>query len=78
MERSNGRELEAMSGAPVKKMPARPSVSSPSVPIPDPRGQEVNVVSVTSGLGSGNQLRGSKPTSQLDCNAMNPRASQRH
>jgi hypothetical protein len=35
MERSYGREFQAMSGALVKKLPASPSVSSPSVPIVD-------------------------------------------
>src|SRR4029077_5847261 len=43
MERSHGREFQAMSGAPVKKLPARPSVSSPSVPVADRGGEEVNV-----------------------------------
>jgi hypothetical protein len=33
MERSQGREFQAMSGAPVKKLPASPCVSSPSVPM---------------------------------------------
>jgi hypothetical protein len=32
-----------MSGAPVKKLPASPSVSSPSVPVADRGGEEVNV-----------------------------------
>jgi hypothetical protein len=34
-ERSNGRELQAMSGAPIKKLPTSPSVSSSSVPVAD-------------------------------------------
>jgi hypothetical protein len=43
MERPHGREFQAMSGAPVKKLPASPSVSSPSVPVADCGGEEVNV-----------------------------------
>jgi hypothetical protein len=33
MERSHSLEFQAMRAAPVKKLPARPGVSSPSVPI---------------------------------------------
>ena len=43
MERSHSREFQAMSGAPVKKLPASPGVSSPSVPVADRGGEEVNV-----------------------------------
>src|SRR6266566_5206203 len=43
MEWSNGREFKAMSGAPVKKLPASPRVSSPSVPVADRGGEEINV-----------------------------------
>jgi hypothetical protein len=57
MERSYGREFQAMSGALVKKLPASPSVSSPSVPIVDRGGEEVNVGFSDFGAGSGNQLR---------------------
>jgi hypothetical protein len=57
MERSHGRELEAMSRAPVKKLPARPGVSSPSVPVADRGGEKVNVGFSDFGAGSGNQLR---------------------
>jgi hypothetical protein len=32
-----------MSGAPVKKLPASPRVSSPRVPVADRAGEEVNV-----------------------------------
>ena len=46
-----------MSGAPVKKLPASPSVSSPSVPVADRGGEEVNIGFSDFGAGSGNQLR---------------------
>ena len=46
-----------MSGAPVKKLPASPSVSSPSVPVADRGGEGVNVGFSNFGAGSGNQLR---------------------
>jgi hypothetical protein len=62
MERSNGRELEAMSRAPVKKLPASPSVSSPGVPIADRGGEKVNVGFSDFGAGSGNQLRDPRAT----------------
>jgi hypothetical protein len=35
-----------MSGAPFKKLPASPSVSSPSVPVADRGGEEVNIKDV--------------------------------
>jgi hypothetical protein len=46
-----------MSGAPIKKLPASPSVSSPSVPVADRGGEEVNVGFSDFGAGSGDQLR---------------------
>jgi hypothetical protein len=46
-----------MSGAPFKKLPASPSVSSSSVPVADRGGEEVNVGFSDFGAGSGNQLR---------------------
>src|ERR1700738_121601 len=57
MERSHGRELEVMSGAPVKKLPASASVSSPSVPVADRGGEEVDVGFSDFWAGSGNKLR---------------------
>jgi len=57
MERSHGREFQAMSGAPIKKLPARPRVSQPSIPVADRGGEEVNVGFSDFGAGSGNQLR---------------------
>src|ERR1700724_2577308 len=46
-----------MSGAPLKKLPASPCVSSPSVPVADRGGEEVNVGFSDFGAGSGDQLR---------------------
>ena len=46
-----------MSGAPFKKLPASQSVSSPSVPVADRGGEEVNVDFCDFGAGSGNQGR---------------------
>src|ERR1700736_5282580 len=46
-----------MSGAPFKKLPASPSVSSPSVPVTDRGGEKVNVGFSDFGAGSSNQLR---------------------
>ena len=46
-----------MSGTPFKKLPASPSVSSPSIPVADRGGEEVNVGFSDFGAGSGNQLR---------------------
>ena len=46
-----------MSGAPVKKLPTSPSVSSPSVPVADRGGEEVNVGFSDLRTRSGNQLR---------------------
>jgi hypothetical protein len=57
MEWSHGREFQAMSGAPVKKLPASPGVGSPSVPVTDRGGEKVNVGFSDFGAGSSNQLR---------------------
>ncbi len=46
-----------MSGAPVKKLPARPRVSSPSVPVANRGGEKVNVGFSDFGTGDSNQLR---------------------
>jgi len=46
-----------MSGAPVKKLPASPRVSSPSVSVTDRGGEEVNVGLSDFGAGGRNQLR---------------------
>jgi len=57
MEWSHGREFQAMRATPVKKLPASPSVSSPSVPVADRGGEEVNVGFSDLRTGSSNQLR---------------------
>src|SRR5208282_1466572 len=57
MKRPHGREVQAMSGAPVKKLPASPRVGSPSVPVSDRGGEKVNVGFGDFGAGSSNQLR---------------------
>jgi hypothetical protein len=57
MERSHGREFQAMSGTPLKKLPASPRVGSPGVPVPDRGGEEVNVGFGDFGTGSSNQFR---------------------
>ena len=57
MERSYGREFQVMSGAPVKKLPASPRVSQPSIPVADRGGEEVNVGFSDFGTGGSNQLR---------------------
>src|SRR5208337_1518536 len=46
-----------MSGAPIKKLPASAGVSSPSVPVADRGGEEVNVGFGDFGAGGSNQLR---------------------
>jgi hypothetical protein len=46
-----------MSGAPIKKLPASPRVSSPGVPVPDRGGEKVNVGFRNFGAGSGDELR---------------------
>jgi len=43
MERAHCREFQAMSGAPVKKLPARAGVSLSRISVPDRGGEEVNV-----------------------------------
>ncbi len=45
-----------MSSAPIKKLPASPGVSSPSVPVADRGGEEANVGFIDVGAGSSNQL----------------------
>jgi hypothetical protein len=50
-------ETLSMSGAPVKKLPASPSVSSPSVPVADRGGEEVDIGFSDLRTGSGDQLR---------------------
>src|SRR5258708_22233689 len=57
MKRSHGREFQAMSGAPVKKLPASPRVGSTSVPVTDRRSEEVNVGFSDFWAGRSNQLR---------------------
>ena len=46
-----------MSGAPLKKLPTRPGVGSPSVPVADRSSEKVNVGFSDFGPGSSNQLR---------------------
>jgi hypothetical protein len=46
-----------MSSAPIKKLPASPGVSSPSVPVADRGGEEVNVGFGDFGAGRGDKLR---------------------
>ena len=46
-----------MSDAPVKKLPARPRVSSPSVPVADRGSEEINVGFRDFGAGSRDKLR---------------------
>src|SRR6266478_9328372 len=57
MEWSHGREFQAMSGGPVKKLPTSARVSSPSVPVADRGGEKVNVGFSDLGTGGSNQLR---------------------
>src|SRR5271157_5239840 len=57
MERPHRREFYAVSGAPIKKLPASPRVSSPSVPVADRSSEEINVGFSDFGAGSSNQLR---------------------
>src|SRR5260370_29575538 len=56
MERSHGRKFQAMSGAPIKKLPASPRVSHPSIPVADRGGEEVNVGFGDFRAGRSNQL----------------------
>jgi hypothetical protein len=57
MERSHSLEFQTVRAAPFKKLPARPDVSSASVPVADRGGEEVNVGFSDFGAGSGNQIR---------------------
>jgi len=57
MKRPHGRELQAMSGAPIKKLPASPSVRLPGVSVADRGGEKINVRFSNFGAGSRNQLR---------------------
>jgi hypothetical protein len=57
MERAHSLEFQAVHAAPFKKLPARPGVGSPSVPVADRGGEEVNVGFSDFKAGSGNQLR---------------------
>src|SRR5271165_7026989 len=57
MKRPHGREFQAMSGAPVKELPASSSVSSSSVPVANRGGEEVDVGFSDLGTGSSDQLR---------------------
>ena len=43
MERSHGREFQAVSSAPVKKLPASAGVSLPGIPVTDRGREEVDV-----------------------------------
>src|SRR4029077_7600127 len=57
MEAPHSREFQVMSGAPVKKLPARPRVSSPSISVADRGGEEVNVGFGDFGAGRRDKLR---------------------
>jgi hypothetical protein len=57
MERPHGRELQAVSGAPIKKLPASSGVGLPSVPVSDRGSEKVNVGFSNFRAGSSNQLR---------------------
>jgi hypothetical protein len=57
MERRHRREFLAVSSAPVKNLPARPSVGLPGIPITNCGGEKVNVSFSDFGAGSSNQLR---------------------
>src|SRR5271166_6817274 len=57
MEWSHGREFQAVSSAPIKKLPASPRVSQPGIPVADRGGEEVNVCFGDFGAGRSNQLR---------------------
>jgi hypothetical protein len=46
-----------MSGAPIKKLPASPRVGSPSVPVADRSGEEINLGFGDFWAGRSNQLR---------------------
>ena len=57
MERSHRREFQAMSSAPIKKLPACSSVSLSRVPVADRGGEKVDVGFSDFGAGSGDKLR---------------------
>ena len=57
MEWPHGREFQAMSGAPVKKLPTSPRVSLPGVSAADRSGEKINVGFSNFGAGSSDQLR---------------------
>jgi hypothetical protein len=61
MERSHSREFQAMSGAPVKKLPASTRVSLSGIPVANRSSEKVNVAFSNFGAGSGDQLRKSTP-----------------
>ncbi len=59
-QQRNGRtevSSRPMSGAPIKKLPASPSVGSPSVPVSDRRSEKVNVGFSDFGTSGSYQLR---------------------
>jgi hypothetical protein len=56
MERSHGRDFQAVSGAPIKKLPASSGVRSAGVPVPDSGREEFNIGIGGPGAGCGNQL----------------------
>jgi hypothetical protein len=57
MKWPHGREFQAMSGAPVKKLPASPGVGGPRVPVADRGSKTINVGFSDFGTGGSNQLR---------------------
>src|SRR4029077_4251142 len=57
MERSHGREFQAVSSAPVKKLPASAGVSLPGIPVTDRGREEVDVGFGDFGAGRSNQRR---------------------
>src|SRR5271154_6557564 len=57
MERPHGREFQAVSSAPIKKLPASPRVSLSRVAIADCGGEKVNVGFGDFGARSSDQLR---------------------
>ena len=57
MERAHCREFQAMSGAPVKKLPARAGVSLSRIPVPDRGSEKINVRFSDSGSAAHDQLR---------------------
>jgi len=57
MERSYSREFQAMSDAPLKKLPASPRVSLSGIPVANRSSEKVNVAFSNFGTGGSNQLR---------------------